>query len=182
LTLTWVFNGSASAAYRAKPEDRIGFWCKGAAQFQILRGQTAALDKLSGQQFDNIADGQTVASLFPEYDVNPELDGTNKGRFTEVERNSRTGIDPKSLLPGDQTWVQNPKGEGTEAGSNKFYIGRGQFADPYIPGPFFGNDTGNVLIQNYGGYLNFVHREAGNPDRATLKINRVARPIVPNYK
>jgi hypothetical protein len=138
---------SASAiidsAYGAKANDRIGYWCKRAAQFQILRGQTQAADRKGRAAFDRVADGKTPGSLFPEYDQDPDNDGKHKGIFTEVERSPNVGIDPKTLLPGDQTWVKNAKGSGTEAGSNKFYIGGGQFADPYSVDP--GNGLQRIL-------------------------------------
>jgi hypothetical protein len=175
----WFFSGSAiaaiDAAYNAKGNDRIGFLCRTAAQFQILRGQTAVFDNLQRQGFDLLANGDTPGSLFPEY--NDTTDGNHKGIYTEVERNSRAGIDPNSLLPGDQTWIKNRRGEDADAGSNKFYIGGGQFADPYTT-----RGLSVVGLQNYAGYLQFVHGEAGHPNIAPLKIVRVVRPIVPNYK
>jgi hypothetical protein len=161
------------AAYSAKPDGRIGFWCKKASQFHILRGQLKAADKLGRVNFDVVAGGSTPTSLFPEDDQDPNSNGKHNGKFTQVERNFDVGIDPKTLLPGDQTWVRNPQGSGTEAGSNKIYIGGGESADPYA-------GEGGVLIQNYSGYLDFVHDELGHPDRSSLKINRVARPIVPS--
>jgi len=174
----WIFGSAADAidaAYNAKGNDRIGFLCRTAAQFQILRGQTVGLNKLGRQGFDLLANGKSPSSLFPEYD--DTTDGTHRGIYTAVDRNSRSGIDPKTLLPGDQTWIENRNGTDADAGSNKFYIGGGQFADPYVT-------RGNTLVQlqNYAGYLFFVRREQGLPDPATLKINRVARPIVPIFK
>jgi hypothetical protein len=70
----------------------------------------------------------------------------------------------------------SPEGEGPEAGSNKFYIGGGLFADPYTTiGP-------GVFLPNYAGFLSFVHQEKGAPDLSTLKIDRVARPIIPDHE
>jgi len=185
----WKFEDAASpvgvmdAAYKANGNDRIGFWCKKAAQFNVLRGQAEAADNAGKIGIDVAARGKVPSSLFPEYDM--KKDGVYKGKFADVEINNSAGIDPKTLLPGDQTWVQNPKGSGTEAGSNKFYIGDGKFADPYSLSPKdsarIGRPPDSVPVKDYNKYLDFVHNEAGKPDIRTLKINRVARPIVPRY-
>ena len=165
-------SAALDSAFAALPGHRIGYWCRGAAQLDILRGQEQAAGKAGIPKFDTFAMGKSPASLFPEY--NNLADGKHMGNFTECERNAN-GIDPKTLLPGDQTWVKDSLGSGTEAGSNKFYIGGGLYAEPYS------NSDSSVSIFDYQGYLDFVHAETGHPDISTLSIIRVGRPIVPSY-
>ncbi len=155
--------------------DRYGTKCRQASELNKLRGQAQYAESIGRRgKFDAFVAGKVPGTLFPDPD-RTEKDGIIKSELEDVETNN-AGIDRKKLLPGDQTWVKNPKFQTIvgDEGSNKIYIGGGLWVPPY------GAD-GTVTGLNYNEYLDAVTGYEGSPEIGSLKINRLHRPRVPSF-